>query len=155
MQLEKSITKPRYSNASFFFIFKSWQVNKIKIKKWLDLRICFFVVQLLSCVGLFVTPCTVACQASLSFTISQRLLRFMSIESVMPSNHLISCLAFFPRPLLNITPWTFSPSFNYVLFTNLLLTTQAVPVWNEPLIWLTVNPPSLLLIRQHILVSFF
>ena len=40
------------------------------------------------------TPQTVACQASLSFTISQSLLKLMSIESVMPSNHLILC-----RPL--------------------------------------------------------
>ena len=37
------------------------------------------------------TPWTAACQASLSFTISQTLLKFMSIELVMPSNHLILC----------------------------------------------------------------
>ena len=37
------------------------------------------------------TPWTAACQASLSFTISQSLLKLMSIESVMPSNHLILC----------------------------------------------------------------
>ena len=37
------------------------------------------------------TPWTAACQASLSFTISQSLLRLMSIASVMPSNHLIPC----------------------------------------------------------------
>ena len=49
------------------------------------------VVQWLSCVWLFVTPWTAVCQASLSFTISQSLLKFMSIESVMPSNHLILC----------------------------------------------------------------
>ena len=46
-------------------------------------------VQSLSCVQLFVTPWTAACQASLSITNSQGLLKFMSIESVMPSNHLI------------------------------------------------------------------
>ena len=40
---------------------------------------------------LFVTPWTAACQASLSFTISQSLPKLMSIESVMPSNHLILC----------------------------------------------------------------
>ena len=44
---------------------------------------------------ILVTPWTAACQASLSFTISQSLLKLMSIESVMPSNHLILC-----RPLL-------------------------------------------------------
>ena len=47
----------------------------------------------------FVTPCTAACQASLSITISQSLLKLMSIKSVMPSSHLILCC-----PLL------FSPS---------------------------------------------
>ena len=46
----------------------------------------FLVVQLLSCVWLFVTPWTAACQASLSFTISQSLLKLMSVESVMPSS---------------------------------------------------------------------
>ena len=49
------------------------------------------VVQLLSCVRLFVTPWTAACQASLSFVISQNLLKLMSIESVMLSKHLILC----------------------------------------------------------------
>ena len=52
------------------------------------------VVQLLSRVWLFATPWTAVCQV-LSFTVSQNLLRFISIESVMPSNHLILC-----RPLL-------------------------------------------------------
>ena len=52
------------------------------------------VAQSLSCVRLLATPWTVARQASLSI-ISQSLLKFMSIESVMPSNHLILC-----RPLL-------------------------------------------------------
>ena len=49
------------------------------------------VVQPLSCVWCFVTPWTAELQASLSFTIPQSLLKFMSIESVMPSNHLILC----------------------------------------------------------------
>ena len=48
-------------------------------------------VQLLSCVWLFVTAWTVARQVSLSITNSQNLLKLMSIESVMPSNHLILC----------------------------------------------------------------
>ena len=47
------------------------------------------VIYSLNCVRLFVTPWTVALQASLSFTISRSLLRLMSTESVMPSNHLI------------------------------------------------------------------
>ena len=51
--------------------------------------------QSLSCVRLFVTPWTATCQASLSINNSQSLLKLMSIESVMPSTHLILC-----RPLL-------------------------------------------------------
>ena len=49
-------------------------------------------VQSLSCVWLFVTPWTAAHQASLSITNSWSLLKLMSIESVVPSNHLILCL---------------------------------------------------------------
>ena len=59
------------------------------------------VVQSLSHVQLLVTPWTAACQARLSFIISQSLFRFMSIESVISSNHLILC-----RPLL-LLPSTF------------------------------------------------
>ena len=51
----------------------------------------FVVVQSLSRVQLFVTSWTASHQASLSFTISRSLLKLMSIESVMPSNHLILC----------------------------------------------------------------
>ena len=56
------------------------------------------VVQSLSRVRLFVTPWTAAHQASLSFTISQMLLKLMSIESVMPSNHPVFCLPLLPLP---------------------------------------------------------
>ena len=49
------------------------------------------VVQSLSHVRLFATPWTAAHQASLSITNSQSLLKLMSVESVMPSNHLILC----------------------------------------------------------------
>ena len=55
----------------------------------------YVVVQLQSCVQLFETPWTVARQVSLSITSSQSLLKLMSIELLMPSNHLILC-----RPLL-------------------------------------------------------
>ena len=50
------------------------------------------VVQSLIHIRLFATPWTAACQASVSITNSQSLLKLMSIESVMPSNHLILCL---------------------------------------------------------------
>ena len=66
-------------------------------------------VQLLSHVQLFVTPWTAAHLASLSITNSQSLLKLMSIESVMPSNHLILC-----RPLL--LPSSIFPSFR--VFSN-------------------------------------
>ena len=56
-----------------------------------DMHVAFTWIFLFSCVRLFMTPWTEACQASLSFTISQSLLTLMSIESVMPSNHLILC----------------------------------------------------------------
>ena len=76
--------------------------SKSKICRELtDVPVCvsrlvqFSSVQLLSHVWLFATPWTAACQASLSITNSQSLLKLMSIESVMPSNHLILC-----RPLL-------------------------------------------------------
>ena len=49
------------------------------------------VVQSLSRVRLFATPWTVACQASLSFAICLSLFKLMSIESMMPSKHLILC----------------------------------------------------------------
>ena len=50
------------------------------------------LVQSLSHVQLFATPWTAACQASLSITNSQSLLKLMSIKLVMPSNHLLLCL---------------------------------------------------------------
>ena len=59
-----------------------------------------FVAQLLSRVQFFAAPWIAACQASLSFTISQSLLKLMSIESVMPSNHPVSF------PGLHIFPQT-------------------------------------------------
>ena len=55
------------------------------------LQIQFSSVQSLSCVQLFEIPWTEAFQTSLSITNSQSLLKLMSIESVMPSNHLILC----------------------------------------------------------------
>ena len=63
------------------------------------------VVQSLSHVQLFASPGTAAHQASLSFTISQSLPKFMSTESMMPSNHLILC-----RPLLLLPSIFFSIS---------------------------------------------
>ena len=61
---------------------------------------CFSSVQSLSHVRLFVTLWTAARQASLSITNSWSLLKFMSIESVMPSNHLILFHPLFLLPLI-------------------------------------------------------
>ena len=69
----------------------------------------FSSVQLLSWVPLFVTLWIVTCQASLSITNSQSLLKLMSIKSVMPSSHLILC------HLLFLLPWFFP---NIRVFSN-------------------------------------
>ena len=60
-----------------------WRINSRR-----DIMV---VVQLLSHVQLFASPWTVVQQPSLSFTVSLVLLKLMSVESVMPSNHLILC----------------------------------------------------------------
>ena len=62
-------------------------------------RLQFSSVQSLSRIWLFATPWIAACQASLSITNSWSSLRFTSIESVMPSSHLILC-----HPLLLLPP---------------------------------------------------
>ena len=72
-------------------------IGRKKIIKAHSVQSQVVVVQLLSHVWLFATPWPAACQASLSFTISRSLLRLMSSESVMPSNHLILC-----HPLLHL-----------------------------------------------------
>ena len=59
---------------------------------------CISSVQSLNHVQLLATPWTAACQASLSITNSQSLLKFMSIELVMPSNHLILCCSLLLPP---------------------------------------------------------
>ena len=63
------------------------------------------VVQSLSHVRLFATPWTAAHQASLSFTVSQSLLKLMSFESVMPFNHLVLCCPLLLLPSILYLPW--------------------------------------------------
>ena len=75
------------------------RLQELRIYIHLHLKNTFIVaVQSLSHARLFATPWTAAHQASLSFTISQSLLKLMSIELVMPCNHLILChsLLFLP-----------------------------------------------------------
>ena len=67
------------------------QKKIIKQDKIRIVSVQFSSVQSFSCVQLFVTPWTAAHQASLSITNSQSLPKLMSIESMMPSNHLILC----------------------------------------------------------------
>ena len=69
-------------------------IHKATIRNWLqdsNTFLQFSLVQLLSHVQLFATSGTVARQASSSISNSQSLLKLMSIESVMPSNHFILC----------------------------------------------------------------
>ena len=68
----------------------------------------FSSVYLLSRVQLFATPCTAARQASLSITNSWSLLKLMSIESVMPSGHLILCHPLLLLPSVFPSSWVFS-----------------------------------------------
>ena len=65
--------------------------NPSTFKGYQGLRVPFSSIQSLSHFRLFATPWAAARQASLSITSSQSLLKLMSIESVMPSNHLILC----------------------------------------------------------------
>ena len=74
--------------------FNTWVLCLIHSKYWY----LVVVVQLLNHVRLFVTPWAVARQTSLSFNISRSLLKLMSIELVMPSNHLILCQPFLLLP---------------------------------------------------------
>ena len=104
---------PRFLMMNLFFsaevLLRSEKVRHLNRKELisLDMKISnpiflSLVVQSLSPVWLFATLWTVACQAPLSSTISQSLLKFMSIKSVMPSSHLILCCP--PLFLLSIFP---------------------------------------------------
>ena len=76
------LTNSTIPSSFWLCLFMVWPFSSVKN---------FVVVQSLSCVWLFLMPWTAESQAPLSFTISQGLLKLMSIESVMPSNHLILC----------------------------------------------------------------
>ena len=83
------------------------------VKRQLDF-LNFSSVQLLSPVQFFATPCTAARQTSLSITNSPSLLKLMSIESVMPSSHLILCHPF-------LLPPSIFPSFRVFSSESVLL----------------------------------
>ena len=96
------------SNMEFVYISQNWAINQNScpvtfgsslVKDVIEVNPQFSSVQSLSCVQLFATPWIAACQASLSITDSRSSLRLTSIESVMPSSHLILC-----HPLLLLPP---------------------------------------------------
>ena len=85
--------------------------NTLQLRAFSPVRsIQFHSVQLLSHVRLFAIPWTSACQASLSITDSWSLLKFMSIKSVMPFNHLILCCPFLLLPSIFPTSGSFQMS---------------------------------------------
>ena len=74
------------------WVWKAGGNNSLVERKMSKITGAFFVViQVLSHVWLFATPWAVASQASLSFIVSQSFLKLKSIESVMPSSHLVLC----------------------------------------------------------------
>ena len=80
-------------NVSIYNVFPDISLS-LKRSNWLCKYLwncCHLLIQLLSCIRLFATPWTAACQASLPFTIFWSLFKLMSIESVMPSNNFIPC----------------------------------------------------------------
>ena len=111
--------------AALFTIAKTWKWPKRPstsewIKKMWYISVQFTSVQSLSRVQLFATPWTVAHQASLSITNFRSLHKLMSIESVMPSKHLILCslLLFL---LLILSSVYFTLDITYFISRNLIL----------------------------------
>ena len=94
----RSVKQP-VSFRKFKDLAKAAVVNKRKMNQWgflAGLHSCFVTQSYLT----LVTPWTAACQVSLSFTISWSLLKLISIQSVMPSNHLVLCHPLLLPPLI-------------------------------------------------------
>ena len=85
------------SNLSLLHLLH-WQADSLPLSHLGSWTYHVVVVQSPSPVQILVTPWTAACQASLSFAISWSLLKLISIEIVMPSNHLILCCPLLPLP---------------------------------------------------------
>ena len=104
-----SLQEQKYSKFNFYTLTKSAISSYMSLKKLKSKRFFFSVctvviiifssVQSFTRVQHFATPWTAACQASQSITISRSSLKLTSIESVMPSTHLILC-----RPLFLLPP---------------------------------------------------
>ena len=86
---KSSVYSLEHSDIYLLKLFYGWQLCLTSN----EYAFCFSCLVIKLC-PVFATPWTPACQASLSFTISQSLLKLMSIESVMPSYHLILCCPF-------------------------------------------------------------
>ena len=82
--------------------YDSWNLEDLFLQGWQFLSNMnpLFLLFIHSVMSDSATPWTIAHQASLSFTISQSLLKFMSVESVIPSNHLILCHPLLLLPLI-------------------------------------------------------
>ena len=99
------------------------------------IRFYFVIVQMLSCVQLFVTPWNEACQSSLSFTIFWNLLKLMSVDSVMSFNHLILCrlLLLLPSILPSIRFYYQVTKLCPLLMIVLCLVTQSCQIFCDPM----------------------
>jgi len=91
IEMRQRVLNPLDEEFSIFMELLGYLCIKEEEREFQKCSSQFSSVQLLSHVRLFVTPFTAASQASLSITNSQSLLKLMSIELVMPSNHLILC----------------------------------------------------------------
>ena len=89
----------RTKNSTYFALW--WHVQSEDLTEVGAEYTTFSSIQLLSHVQLSVTPWTAACQACLSITSSRSLFKLMSIESVMPSNHLILCCPLLPPSIFH------------------------------------------------------
>ena len=91
------------------------------------------IVPLLSCVWLFATSWTAARQVSLSFTVSQSLLKLMSVELMMSSNHLILC-----HPLLLLPSICFQHQglFQWVSSSHQVAKVLGLQLWHQSFQWI-------------------
>ena len=143
------------------------EINILKVKEIAKTKIIkpkleFSSVQSLSRVRLFATPWIAACQASLSITISRSSLRLTSIESVMPSSHLILChpLLLLPQslpasesfPMSQLFTWSGQSTGVSALASFLPMNTQD---WSplEWTSWISLQPKGLSRVFSNITVQ--
>ena len=108
-----------------------------------NISVQFSSVQSLSSVRLFATPWIAACQTFLFITNSRSSLKLTSIESVMPSSHLILCCPLFLLPLIPPSVRGFSNELT-LLNTGVQKHTEVLPMDSQGLSWFTSIPLLLL-----------